>query len=181
MSAVLETQRLILRAPLPEDVPRFVPLLGDFDVVKNLSRLPYPYTEEDGHAFVALAREKWTVEQDYCFCILRKADQGLMGICGVHPRRNWEIGYWLGKLYWGHGYATEVGTALLGFGFDTLGAERLAAEWFHDNPASGRVLEKLGFRHIGETMSTCLARGYPVPSHVVALDRDAYKTRKNAP
>jgi ribosomal-protein-alanine N-acetyltransferase len=181
MSAVLETQRLVLRAPRQEDVPQFVPLLGDYDVAKNLSRVPYPYSEEDGYSFVELARQKWTLKQDYCFCILRKADDAFIGICGVHPERGWEMGYWLGKPYWGHGYATEAGTSLLGFGFDVLGADRLAGEWFHDNPASGRVLEKLGFRRNGETISNCLARGHQVPSHVVVLDRDAYKTRKNAP
>jgi ribosomal-protein-alanine N-acetyltransferase len=181
MSAILETERLILRAPRPEDVPRFVPLLADYDVAKNLSRVPYPYTAEDGYAFVALAGQNWTLKQDYAFCILRKADDAFIGICGVHPQRDWEMGYWLGKPYWGHGYATEMGNGLLAFGFDTLGAERLGAEWFHDNPASGRVLEKLGFRPEGETMSNCLARDHQVPAHVVVLDRAAYKTRKNGP
>ena len=180
MSAVLETQRLILRAPQSGDVPRFVPLIGDFDVSKNLSRVPHPYTDRDGDAFVTLTGQKQALNRDFAFCILRK-DDAFIGMCGVHPERGWEMGYWIGKPFWGQGYATEVGARLVAFGFDEIGAERLFAEWFHDNPASGRVLEKLGFQPSGETMSNCLARGHRVPSHVVTLDRDAYKTRKNMP
>ena len=181
MSAILETPRLILRSPLPDDVQHFVPLIGDFDVAKNLSRVAHPYTNQDGHDFVRRLAEERALGHDYAFCILRKEDEALIGICGVHPARAWEIGYWIGKPYWRQGYATEAAERLVAFGFRALGAEHLAAEWFHDNPASGRVLEKLGFRPIGETMSNCLARGHLVPSHIVALDRDAYKTRKNRP
>lgn len=67
------------------------------------------------------------------------------------------------------------------FGFEELGAQSLASEWFHDNPASGRVLEKAGFTPAGETMSNCLSRGHKVPAHVVALDRGSYMTRKMTP
>jgi [ribosomal protein S5]-alanine N-acetyltransferase len=179
MSAVLETQRLILRAPQAGDVPHFVPLIGDFDVSKNLSRIPHPYTERDGYDFVAMIGQKRTLKQDYAFSILRKMDDAFVGMCGVHPERGWEMGYWIGKPFWRQGYATEVGARLVAFGFDELGAERLFAEWFHDNPASGRVLEKLGFQPSGETMSNCLARGHCVAANVVALDRGAHKTRKN--
>jgi RimJ/RimL family protein N-acetyltransferase len=179
MSAVLETPRLILRAPQAGDVPHFVPLIGDFDVSKNCSRTPHPYTDRDGHEFVAMIAQKLSLKQDYAFAILRKDDNAFIGLCGVHPERGWEIGYWIGKPFWGQGYATEVGAQLVAFGFDELGAERLFAEWFHDNMASGRVLEKLGFQPSGETMSACLSRGHTVPAHVVALDRHAYKTRKN--
>ena len=178
MSAILETPRLILRPPQTSDVPHFVPLIGDFDVSKNCSRTPHPYTDHHGHEFVTMIAEKRALKQDYAFAIRRKEDDAFIGLCGIHPERGWEIGYWIGKPFWGQGYATEVGETLIGFGFDELGAERLAAEWFHDNPASGRVLEKLGFTPAGETMSNSLARGHLVPSHIVALDRHAYKTRK---
>jgi 8-oxo-dGTP diphosphatase len=178
MSAILETKRLILRPPRAEDVPRFVPLLGDFDVAKNLSRVPHPYTDQDGYAFVALAGQSRALKRDYAFALLRKADDAFIGICGVHPERGFEIGYWLGKPYWGRGYATEAVGRLLEFAFGELGAENIVACWFHDNPASGRVLEKLGFLPRGEEERTCLSRGVSVPSHGVALDRVAYKTRK---
>jgi ribosomal-protein-alanine N-acetyltransferase len=181
MSAVLQTERLILRTPEPGDVPSLVPLVGDFDVAKNCSRVPHPYTERDGYDLVALLRQRQAHGQDHTFAILRQEDDAFIGLCGVHPERGWEMGYWIGKPFWRQGYASEAASRLVAFGFDELGAERLVAEWFHDNPASGRVLEKLGFQPAGETMSNCLARGHLVPSHIVALDRHAYKTRKNTP
>ena len=179
MSLILESGRLILRAPRAEDVPRIVPLLGDYDVAKNLSRVPHPYTDQDGYAFVALAGQKWTLKQDYAFSVLRTTDDAFIGMCGVHPERGWEMGYWIGKPYWGRGYASEAAGRVVAFAFGELGAERLAACWFHDNPASGRVLEKLGFRRADDEERPCLARGTCVLSHAVALDRAAYMTRKS--
>ena len=179
MSAVLETRRLILRAPRAEDVPRFVPLIGDFDVAKKLSSVTYSYTDEDGHGFVARAAQKWMEKEDLAFCVLRKQDGAFLGISGVHPKRRREIGYWLGKAYWGQEYATEAAGRIVAFSFDELGAEHLAAGWYHDNPASGRVLEKLGFSTARTEERPCLSRGTPSLTYVVKLDRAAYKTRKN--
>jgi len=180
MFAILETERLVLRAPKASDIGRYMPLIRDFDVAKNLSRVSHPYTEDDACEFMIRASVGWTTGEDYPFTILRKEDGRLVGMCGVHPARGWEIGYWIGKPYWGKGYATEAGARVAAHAFETLGAGRLAAKWFHDNPASGRVLEKLGFLPDGEDVTDCLARGARVPSHVVALDRAAYMTRKKA-
>ncbi len=69
------------------------------------------------------------------------------GCCGLHLRESglFELGYWLGRPFWGHGYATEAARKLAGFAFSRLKATQLTAGYFHDNPASGRVLEKVGF------------------------------------
>ncbi len=101
-------------------------------------------------------------------------------MCGVHPARGWEFGYWFGKAYWGKGYATEAGARIVAFAFEVLNAEKLAAGWFYDNPASGRVLEKLGFGACGEEARSCLSRGSDVQCRMVVLDRAAYMTRKSA-
>ena len=178
---ILETDRLLLRPPSAADISHFVPLIGDFDVTKNLSRVPHPYTEDDACAFITASANGWASGEDLPFSILRKSDGALIGLCGVHPRQNWEIGYWLGKPYWGKGYASETAARLVRFGFEELGVARLLAEWFHDNPASGRVLEKVGFKPAGEKTSNCLARGGKVPAHAVALDRADYMTRKKTP
>jgi RimJ/RimL family protein N-acetyltransferase len=117
---------------------------------------------------------------DYVFAILLRP--GLfMGLCGLHPAGGWELGYWLGKPYWGKGYATEAGWRVVTFAFEELKAETLKAGWFHDNPVSGRVLEKLGFRLVGEAERTSLSRGGPVNCHLVELDRATYMTRKMTP
>ena len=182
MSVSLTTERLTLTRPLrAADISSFLPLIGDFAVVKNLSRVPHPYTEDDACAFVVWAAKGWRTGEDCTFAITARAGGAYLGTCGVHPGRGYEFGYWLGKPFWGRGYATEAGRRLVAFGFDGLKAECLIAKWFHDNPASGRVLVKLGLTASGDEYCPCLARGGDVLAHRMALDRAAYRTRKNAP
>jgi [ribosomal protein S5]-alanine N-acetyltransferase len=177
MSDLLETERLLLRPPRAADISHFLPLINDFDVSKNLSRVPYPYTEDDGCAFIVAITRAIAVGTDHVFAILIKPDV-YIGTCGLHPERGWELGYWLGKPYWGQGYATEAGGRVVAYAFEELNADALTASWFHDNPKSGRVLAKLGFQPVGEGEIACLSRGCAVNCHRVALDRATYMTRK---
>jgi RimJ/RimL family protein N-acetyltransferase len=179
MSNALHTERLILRPPGRQDLNQFVPLIGDYEVAKYLSRVPHPYTEQNGRDFLLMAARGWARDEDHIFAIGLKNARACIGMCGVHPSRGWEIGYWLGRPYWGRGFTTEAGQVLIQYAFDQ-GANRLAARWFHDNPASGRVLEKLGFVHTGEDSTPCLARGMLVNAHVMALNRKAHTARKIA-
>jgi 8-oxo-dGTP diphosphatase len=179
MTKILETERLLLRPPRAADISHFLPLLEDYDVSKNLSRVPHPYTEDDACAFIGYAAAAWADGQDFVFAVLRKTPAAYIGTCGLHPSRNWEIGYWFGKPYWGQGYATEAVGRLLAFAFEELGAERLTAAWYHDNPASGRVLEKLGCVADGSEERLSLSRGAAVFCHKVVLTRAAYARRKD--
>jgi ribosomal-protein-alanine N-acetyltransferase len=177
MSVILETGRLLLRPPKAADISQFVPLLDDYDVSKNLSRVPHPYTEDDGCGFIIIVANGWGTRKDFMFGILLKEDSAYIGTCGVHPSRDWEFGYWLGRPYWGHGYATEAVVRLIRFAFEDLGAQRLTAGWFADNPASGRVLEKLGCEPDGEEERASLSRGCKVICHKVVLTRAAFERR----
>ena len=179
MSNALHTERLILRPPGRQDLHQFVPLIGDYEVAKNLLRAPHPYTEEDGRAFLLSCARGWAKNDNWVFAILLKDARSCVGMCGVHPDQAWEIGYWIGQPYWGKGYGTEAVAHLIAYAFEQ-GADRLTARWFHDNPASGRVLEKLGFVASGEDSGLCLARHEQVSAHVAALDRAAHLTRKMA-
>jgi len=173
-SVYLETERLILRPPRAADIGRFVPLLNDFEVVKNLSRVPYPYSEDDGCAWILKSAWARARGEDYPFAILKKTDGAYLGACGYHPLPDGEIGYWLGRPYWGKGYASEAVARLVLFVFEELGAEAIGAGWFQDNPASGRVLEKLGFEPAGGDTRACLSRGTAVFCHKVVLTRAAF-------
>jgi ribosomal-protein-alanine N-acetyltransferase len=177
MSILLETERLLLRPPRAADISHLVPLLNDFDVSKNLSSVPHPYTEDDACAFIVKTDYGFREGTDYLFAILVRPDL-FIGVCGLHPSGGWQFGYWLGKPYWGKGYATEAAGRVVAFAFDVLKTETLRAGWYHDNPVSGRVLEKLGFRLTGEAERGCLARGCTVRCHLVELDRATYLTRK---
>lgn len=180
LSDRLETERLLLRPPEAKDVPHFVPLIAEWDVAKNLSSVPHPYSEEAAFAFVDRAARKRALGEDYAFAVVRREDDEYVGACGVHPDRNWEFGYWIGKPYWGNGFATEASRCLLAFAFNELNADYVTAGWFHDNPASGRVLDKLGFEPSGQEKRDCRARNESVPCNRVLLTRTRWRGLKDA-
>ena len=174
----LESERLILRPPEWSDVPAMLPLIGEWEVARNLGTVPHPYAESDAREFFdrRAERERAGVA-DFTFAVTQKSDGAYLGGCGVHPRDNGEteLGYWLGKPHWGRGYATEAARAVARFAFAELALEWLIAGWFFDNPASGRVLDKLGFVPAGEEQRDCRSRGAKVRCYMVRLSRQAFE------
>jgi RimJ/RimL family protein N-acetyltransferase len=178
----LETERLLLRAPHAADIPAMLPLIGDWEVAKNLGRVPHPYSEDDANEFMTRNAQARAMGQDYSFAVTRKSDGAFMGICGLHlrPPGHFEFGYWLGKPFWNQGYATEAARRLASHAFCDLKIERLMAGWYHDNPASGHVLAKIGCEPAGSELRDCLARGHAVYCHVVSLSAADFARRKKA-
>lgn len=177
----LETGRLLLRPPESADIPRLIMLIGDYDVAKNLAVVPHPYGIEDARAYLERSARVRAEGTGFNFAILRKWDGVFIGCCGLKLDSGvFEMGYWLGKPYWGKGYATEAARRLAGFAFHDLKAERLEAGYFHDNPGSGRVLEKLGARASGAGPRDCLARGHAVYCHQMVLARENFGRKKDA-
>jgi ribosomal-protein-alanine N-acetyltransferase len=177
--SILESERLILRPPRPTDIPAMTVWLGDISVSRNLARVPYPYTEADAEEFVATRGRHG--EGHYSFAITRKEDGLFLGCIGLHlEEQGHEFGYWLGKPFWGRGYATEAARSVALFAFEKLEAPFVWAGWFHDNPASGHVLAKLGARHNGSGMRDCAARGVKVLCHEMLLTREAFLPKKVA-
>jgi RimJ/RimL family protein N-acetyltransferase len=131
-------------------------------VVRRLGRLPHPYKLADARYFL-----DYIVPQELTWSIA-SADLGtFLGVVGLspEPRPNVaEIGYWLGRPYWGKGFATEAGQAVVDTAFRALGFDLLTSGYFVDNPASGRVLQKLGFVETGSGERPCMAQGTTVPS-----------------
>ena len=175
---ILESDRLILRPPRPTDIAAMVVWLGDYNVSQNLARVPFPYDEQDAEAFVAgVGREAET----YVFSVLRSSDGLFLGGIGLHPdAEGFEFGYWLGKPFWGQGYATEAAHRLVRFGFEELGLETVRGSRFADNPASGHVLAKLGARHNGSRMRDSRARGSKVLCHEMLLTRADFLRKRAA-
>jgi [ribosomal protein S5]-alanine N-acetyltransferase len=167
----LETERLLLRPPEAGDAAFITPLIGDYDVAKNLSRVPHPYSEADAMAYIEKTAQERAKGEAYSFAIALKDGGAFIGCCGLHLKNGvFEFGYWLGKPYWGRGFATEAARRLVGFAFDDLKTARLVAGWYHDNPASGRVLAKIGCKPNGAEHRDCVARGHAVYCHLVTLD-----------
>ncbi|MHA6288077.1 GNAT family N-acetyltransferase [Maricaulis sp. CAU 1757] len=159
MGPVLETERLTLRLPELDDAAELARHLGDYDIARMTARVPHPYPALAAELWVLANRAAWRADGNQSLLVFDA--EGLAGGGGVFrrtPQSEWEIGYWVAKRCWGRGYATELGQALIGLAREQLGANRIIAGHNEDNPASGRVLEKLGFRYTGESRSWCMAR-----------------------
>ena len=177
--SILESERLILRPPRPADIQAMTVWLGDLSVSRNLAQVPYPYTEDDAEEFVT--RRGRHGDGYYAFTILSKTDGMFLGGIGLHMEEAGpEFGYWLGKPFWGQGYASEAARTVTRFAFERLDLPFVWAGWFHDNPASGHVLAKLGARHNGSRMRNCMARGVKVLCHEMMLTREAFLPKKAA-
>jgi len=176
------TQRLILRPPTLTDMPAFVAILNDFAVAKNLQKVPHPYTGTLFREDLARIDAERCNGTDFAFAVTRAMDGALIGLCAVNRGRggDWEFGYWYGRTYWGQGYAMEAARPVMRFAFDDMGAERLTAGWFDDNPASGAVLHKLGFAITGMARVRSMARGAEVLSNRVQLTREQFARKKAA-
>jgi RimJ/RimL family protein N-acetyltransferase len=179
MHEKLETERLLLRPPLETDLAVMTALANDFGVLKNTATMPFPYTLADAQAFLTRAIERRAKGVGYSFAILCKANNAFIGGIGIHPEHEFELGYWLGRPFWGQGYATEAATRIVRFAFDELGAKKLTAGWYEGNEASSRVLEKLGFKPSGATMRESIARGASILSNQMVLTREDFARVEN--
>jgi len=176
------TQRLILRRPMMSDLPDFVRILNDYDVAKNLRAVAHPFTDNlFREAFAHIEHEREHGAAHY-FAVTRAMDGALIGMCAAERGEDGacEFGYWYGKRFWGQGYATEAARPVMRFAFEDMGAERLTGGWFADNPASGHVLEKLGFAVTGAARVFCVARNCEVTSNRVELTREQFARKKAA-
>jgi RimJ/RimL family protein N-acetyltransferase len=146
------TERLLLRPGWGEDAPALARAIADEQVVRNLATAPWPYAIEDAEAFLASPRDP--VMPSFLITERTDGDPVIVGACGLgrRPSGAVELGYWIGRAHWGKGFATEAGRALIDIA-RTLKLPRLEASHFLDNPASGRVLEKLGFVATGLSAS----------------------------
>jgi RimJ/RimL family protein N-acetyltransferase len=165
------TQRLLLRPGWIEDAPALHRAIADEAIVRNLATAPWPYRLADAEAF--LARERAPGEP--ALLVLRRTAGApeLVGTVGFGPRPSGgiEFGYWIARPFWGRGYATEAGRAALFAARDSLRLKRVHAGHFLDNPASGRVLQKLGFRPTGRVVPHYSAgRGETAPCRLMELD-----------
>jgi RimJ/RimL family protein N-acetyltransferase len=144
------TDRLLLRPPFPEDAPAIHNAIAAEQIVRNLAKAPWPYRMADAEAFVA--RERDLLDATLLIFRRTRGAPQLIGTVGISemPSRDIDFGYLIARPHWGLGYATEAGRAVVEIARDALRLKSLTAGHFLDNPASGRVLEKLGFRPTGE-------------------------------
>jgi RimJ/RimL family protein N-acetyltransferase len=174
---VLETERLILRAPRLEDVKAMAALANDRRIAENTRRLPHPYTAADAEQFV-----QWVNSSGGEMALLiTLPNDTLIGAVGLNlldgPAP--EIGYWLGAPYWGQGYATEAVRAVIDYAFTALDHDALQAGARVTNPASRRILEKCGFQWTGVGLCRIRAISSSAPIDLFRLDRGLWASLKS--
>ncbi|KQS05283.1 GNAT family acetyltransferase [Sphingomonas sp. Leaf357] len=154
---------MTLRPGWPEDAAALARAIGHESVVTKISHAPWPYTAADARDF--LTRPATARDVAMLITVLEDGMPRIIGCIGIHPAGDaHELGYWLTPDAWGHGYATEAGRQAVQIARHALGLKRLSAGYYVDNPASGRVLAKLGFVPTGRTeQQYCRARGHDVP------------------
>lgn len=163
------TERLLLRPGWAEDAPALAAAIADETIVRNLATAPWPYGLKEAEAYLAAPKDPGL--PSFLLFARTEAAPDLVGACGLgrRPSGAVELGYWIARAHWGNGYATEAGRQLVAIA-RTLGLNRLEASHFTDNPASGRVLEKLGFKPTGlSAPRLSCARGAEVVARLFRL------------
>ena len=159
--AQIETGRLVLRMPRPDDACRIADLINDDEIARMMAPVPHPYGLSDAHAFIEAALSADPARDRPL--VIEHPSFGVIGGGGFHTEDGAilaETGYWLGRTFLGRGFATEALQAALAWARDGWGRRAILSGHFVDNPASGRVLEKAGFLYTGELRSRhSLGRG----------------------
>ncbi len=190
LDLTIKTERLALRPFRPHDGPAVEKFAGDWDVARMTTKIPHPYPAGAGQAWIAAhaaARRDGsnypfavTCENELVGCVgLNNLERGSWGQRVPDDRTTVELGYWIGRPFWGRGFATEARAAAIEFAFDWLGKTHLVAGCFKDNACSRRVLEKHGFAVDGSRMLRSAAQGRDVECTLMApLTRDAWAAKK---
>lgn len=148
----IRTERLLLRAHTPADLDALVRICNDPEVAANTATIPHPYTRADAQAFLERTVQGAADGSAVVFAAEELATGELAGGVGLKieaDQRRAEMGYVFGRAHWRRGLATEAARAVLGYAFTELGLDRVFAQHFPHNPASGRVLAKIGMRQEG--------------------------------
>jgi RimJ/RimL family protein N-acetyltransferase len=178
---VLKTQRLILRPFKLSDSFEAAKLAGERLVSLTTGSLPHPYTAEMASHWIT-EHQKYLVEGTQAiFALENLFENNLVGCVSLHidlaqPHRA-ELGYWIGKMFWGLGFATEAAGAVLHFGFSELNKEKIFARHFGMNPASGKVLTKIGMKPEGVLREHFVRWGVPHDIHHYSLLRSEWENK----
>ena len=148
----LDTTRLILRPMYLDDAARVQYLAGAREIAEMTGHMPHPYLDGMAEEWIGGQAAEWQRGEAVTFAIAQRDTQTLIGAVSliIYPEHHFaELGYWIGIPYWNQGYMTEAARAVLQFGFEALHINRVYATHFARNPASGRVMQKIGMTYEG--------------------------------
>ena len=158
----LNTKRLVLRPFTTADAPELQQLANAPEIAATTLNIPHPYPDGLAQAWIRQHAEMFESGEGAVFAIVRRRDGVLLGCVGLGcdpENRNAELGYWIGVPYWNRGYATEAARVVVAFGFAWLRLHKIKSSYFGSNPASGRVLEKIGMRYEGRRREQLFKEG----------------------
>lgn len=175
----LLTTRLRLRPFAAADAAVVQRLAGEFAVADTTLSIPHPYADGVADAWLASLQDAFVQGRQAVFAITDRTTGELVGAIGLDLR--WEhdraeLGYWIGRPFWSRGFATEAARAVLDYGFHALGLRRIHACHFARNPASGRVLTKIGMRHEGIARAHVVRWGRPEDLVQYGILREEFET-----
>ncbi len=175
----LKTDRLLLRPFILADAPAVQRLAGDRDIASTTLSIPHPYEDGMAEQWINSLQERFERGDFVNFAVVLLAGGALIGSIGLQVNQaheNAELGYWIGVPYWGNGYCTEAAMAVLHYGFTKLGLHRIAAHHLSRNPASGRVMEKIGMQYEGCERQRIKKWGVFEDVRMYAILRDEYES-----
>lgn len=147
---VLTTSRLVLRPPMLEDIDDLAEIANNAEIAKMTSRMPHPYSRDDALEFItAVINGKM---EGHIYAVTLAETGRLIGMTAVENRNRFgglEVGYWIGRRWWGMGYASEACSAVVDLAFRVTGTEVIYALSRTINAASRQVLVKQGFEFVG--------------------------------
>ncbi len=178
--STLYTERLILRPYTLADAKELQRLIGDRDIASTTLNIPHPYEDGMAEAWISSRQEKFQKGESFDFAITYQEQGFFIGGISIgeftKEYETGEIGYWIGKPYWNNGYCTEAAHALLIYGFEVLGLNRIHARHFSRNPASGRVMQKIGMKHEGHLRQAIKKWGKFEDMEIYSILRSDYET-----
>lgn len=148
----LKTEHLTLRPFIPDDAFDVERFAGMREIADTTLSIPHPYPHGAAAEWILTHAPSWESGSTATFAIVETSTGRLVGVTSLminREHRRAELGYWIAFDRWNQGYATESNQRLIEFGFEVLGLHRIEARHFLRNPASGRVMQKLGMRHEG--------------------------------
>jgi RimJ/RimL family protein N-acetyltransferase len=145
----LNTKRLLLRPVTSLDGRRIQELAGNWAVARTTLSIPHPYRDGMAERWISSIEDAWNAKSGVAFGVLLKSDHGMIGVVSLVSikGKRAELGYWIGEQHWGKGYCTEATSALMQYALKHLKITHFVAEHLTDNPASGKVMSKLGMEH----------------------------------
>ncbi|MEM7128503.1 MAG: GNAT family protein [Chloroflexota bacterium] len=148
----LDTSRLTLRPFELSDAKQVQELAGDYELAKTTANIPHPYEGGMAEDWISRHAEKWRAGDMGTWAITNKTDGNLVGCIGLDialQHKSGELGYWVGRPYWGNGYGTEAAQAVVDYAFMTLKLHRIMGRHMSENPASSRIMQKVGMTYEG--------------------------------